>query len=81
MYGLQRAFKLAGAETLIMSLWEVDDQATSLLMKFFYEEYLNGNTKDCAFRAAVNKVRTYKDESNDEPFSSPYYWAAFIMLD
>lgn len=81
VYGLQRAFKLAGAETLIMSLWEVDDQATSLLMKFFYEEYLNGNTKDCAFRAAVNKVRTYKDESNDEPFSSPYYWAAFIMLD
>ena len=81
VYGLQRAFKLAGAETLIMSLWEVDDRATSLLMKTFYEEYLNKQNKDAAFRNAINKVRSYKDENGDTPFSSPYYWAAFILLD
>ncbi len=81
VYGLQRAFKLAGAETLIMSLWEVDDKATSLLMKSFYEAYLKGETKDRAFRDAINKVRGFKDKSGDEPFASPYYWAAFIMLD
>ena len=81
VYGLQRAFKLAGAETLIMSLWEVDDAATRLLMKTFYEEYLNGKVKDNAFKAAINKVRNYKDETGKTPFSSPYYWAAFIMLD
>ena len=81
VYGLQRAFKLAGAETLIMSLWEVDDRATSLLMKAFYEEYLSGKTKDSAFRNAINSIRTYKDKNGDEPFSSPFYWAAFILLD
>ena len=81
VYGLQRAFKLAGAETIIMSLWEVDDQATSLLMRAFYEKYLIGNTKDSAFRDAINKVRNFKDENGDKPYSSPYYWAAFIMLD
>lgn len=81
VYGLQRAFKLAGAETIIMSLWEVDDQATSLLMRTFYEKYLIGDTKDAAFRDAINKVRNYKDENGDKPYSSPYYWAAFIMLD
>lgn len=81
VYGLQRAFKLAGAETLIMSLWEVDDKATSLLMKTFYEDYLNGKVKDMAFRNAINKVRSYKDENGNTPFSSPYYWAAFIMMD
>ncbi len=81
VYGLQRAFKLAGAETLIMSLWEVDDKATSLLMKTFYEEYLRGGFKDAAFRNAINHVRSYKDENGDTPFESPYYWAAFIMMD
>ena len=81
VYGLQRAFKLAGAETLIMSLWEVDDNATSLLMKTFYEDYLNGKAKDVAFRNAINKVRSYKDDNGDTPFTSPYYWAAFIMMD
>ena len=81
VYGLQRAFKLAGAETLIMSLWEVDDRATSLLMKSFYERYLNGETKDNAFRDAINTVRNYKDKNGDVPFASPYYWASFIMMD
>ena len=81
VYGLQRAFKLAGAETIIMSLWEVDDRATSLLMKTFYEEYLSGKAKDAAFRNAINIVRSHKDENGDAPFASPYYWAAFIMLD
>ena len=68
---MQRAFKLAGAETLIMSLWEVDDKATSLLMKTFYEDYINGMAKDIAFRDAINKVRSYKDENGNTPFSSP----------
>ena len=81
VYGLQRAFKLAGVETIIMSLWEVDDRATSLLMRTFYENYLNEKDKDVAFRNAINTVRNYKDENGDTPFASPYYWAAFIMMD
>lgn len=81
VYGLQRAFKLAGVETIIMSLWEVDDRATSLLMRTFYENYLNEKDKDVAFRNAINTVRNYKDDNGDTPFASPYYWAAFIMMD
>lgn len=81
VYGLQRAFKLAGAETIIMSLWEVDDMATSLLMKSFYDGYLSGEAKDIAFRKATNAVRNYTDKNGDKPYESPYYWAAFIMMD
>lgn len=73
VFGLQRAFKLAGAETLIMTLWEVDDASTSLFMSTFYEHYLSGNTKNDAFRKARNIVRAQ--------YEDPYYWAGFIMLD
>ena len=81
VYGLQRAFKLAGAKTIIMSLWEVDDIATTLLMKSFYDGYLNGETKDVAFRNATNTVRNYTDKNGNKLYESPYYWAAFIMMD
>jgi CHAT domain-containing protein len=83
VYGLQRGFKQAGAETIIMSLWKVDDLATMILMKEFYKCYLSGDSKRDAFMKAQNKVRTF-DEMVDgvrRNFSSPKYWAAFIMLD
>lgn len=83
VYGLQRGFKQAGAETIIMSLWKVDDLATMILMKEFYKCYLSGDTKRDAFMKAQNKVRTF-DEMVDgvrRNFSSPKYWTAFIMLD
>ena len=50
-------------------------------MTTFYEEYLSGKSKDAAFKNAINKVRTYQDVTGNTPYSSPYYWAAFIMLD
>lgn len=80
VYGLQRAFKLAGAETIIMSLWEVDDLATSIMMSAFYEKYLAGYSKSEAFKYAVDSIRYYRID-NEQRFDSPYYWAAFIMLD
>ena len=73
--GLQRAFKSAGVETLVMSLWKVDDKATELLMEEFYKLLLKGYSKDDAFQTAKAKVRSKKS------YSSPYYWASFIMLD
>ena len=45
VFGLQRGFKLAGANTLLMSLWKVDDAATQILMTEFYRNYLSGKTK------------------------------------
>ena len=73
VYGLQRAFKMAGVETIIMSLWEVDDRVTSLFMTYFYEAWTSGKTKHTAFVSALKKLI--------KQYPNPYYWAAFIMLD
>ena len=58
-----------------MSLWKVDDKATEMLMEEFYKLVLKGYSKDDAFQIAKTKVRSKKS------YSSPYYWASFIMLD
>lgn len=71
--GLQRAFKNAGVNTIVMSLWEVDDQATSLMMQTFYRNLVRGKNKRESFTLAQNEVK--------KKFSDPRYWAAFIMLD
>lgn len=73
VFGLQRAFKLAGVQTLIMSLWKVPDIETSLLMKTFYHNWLGGMERHEAFRQAQNIVRKLNP--------NPYYWAGFVMLD
>ena len=75
VFGLQRAFKLAGVETLIMSLWEIDDEFTSKFMVKFYKNWLSGKSKQESFK------ETQKHFCSDEQYSSPYYWAAFIMMD
>ena len=71
--GLQRGFKMAGVDTIIMSLWNVDDVATSVMMIHFYQEFLRTGSKHKAFKFARNKVK--------EKYENPYYWASFIMLD
>lgn len=77
VFGLQRAFKKAGVQTLIMSLWKVDDNATSLFMRTFYKQWLGGKSKHAAFLDAQAAVR----ECKESDYSNPYYWASFIMLD
>lgn len=72
VYGLQRAFQLAGAESVIMSLWKVSDAATSQLMTNFYAEWLAGSTKEQAFFSAQKQLRI--------DFPEPYYWGAFVLL-
>lgn len=73
VYGLQRAFKMAGVQTIVMSLWKVQDDATSMLMTHFYEYLMSGEERHRALWKAMMDVRdVYKD---------PYYWAGFVMLD
>ena len=75
VFGLQRGFKLAGANTLLMSLWKVDDTATQILMTEFYKNYLSGKSKQESLRLAQKSLR-------DNPeYSDPQYWADFILLD
>jgi CHAT domain-containing protein len=72
VYGLQRAFLVAGAKAMVMSLWKVDDAATQALMTNFYTNLAKGGSKAKAFKQAQLQLMTkYKD---------PYYWGAFVMV-
>lgn len=75
IFGLQRGFKLAGAKSILMSLWKIDDQATYLLMTEFYRQYLSGKSKRQSLHLAQSVLR------ESEEFSDPYYWGAFVILD
>jgi CHAT domain-containing protein len=72
VFGLQRAFKIAGAKNIIMSLWKVPDLETKELMKVFYQKCFNGLTVSEALRTAQMQM------SKKYP---PYYWAAFKLLE
>ncbi len=73
VYGLQRAFKIAGANYLIMSLWKVPDQQTQELMTAFYSNWLEEKlTIPEAFRKAQQTIR--------DKYEQPYYWAGFVLV-
>lgn len=75
VFGLQRGFKKSGANSILMSLWSVDDDATQLLMTEFYKQLISGNSKHSSLEIAKQKVRS------QDKWKDPKYWAAFILLD
>lgn len=75
MFGLQRAFKAAGVETILLTLSDVDDVATCFLMTNFYRNLMKGMSKREALKEAQLLLRT------DEKFKSFNYWGSFIMID
>lgn len=77
VYGLQRGFKKAGANTILMSLDKVDDEATKILMVEFYRNLMNGESKLQSIKHAQKHLRQVDNGKYDEP----KYWASFIMLD
>lgn len=77
VFGLQRGFKKAGANSILMSLWKVDDEATCLLMTEFYKNWTSGMSKHDALERAKQTVRSHTEKGWD----APKYWAAFILLD
>lgn len=72
VYGLQRAFLVAGAKTIIMSLFKVSDEATQLLMVKFYRKWIETGDKRTAFIDAKKEIRN--------EFGDPIYWSPFIMI-
>lgn len=74
VYGLQRAFKMAGVESIIMSLWQVPDAETSEFMQLFYSTWFKGDTIREAFNHTQHAMqKKYATE--------PYKWAAFVLLE
>jgi CHAT domain-containing protein/lipopolysaccharide biosynthesis regulator YciM len=71
VFGLQRSFKVAGVEHLVMSLWQVPDKETSEFMTLFYKELL----KTSDIHKSFNRAQTSMREKYD-----PYYWAAFVLV-
>ena len=74
VYGLQRAFKIAGAKYLVMSLWQVPDFHTQELMTTFYSKWLEDKMSiPDAFRAAQKVMK--------DKFKEPFYWAGFVLVE
>ena len=76
VYGLQRAFKMAGAQHLLVTLWPVDDAATQLFMEKFYTYWISDNMD---IRKAFREARK-EFQKSDPKYTHPYYWAAFVLI-
>jgi CHAT domain-containing protein len=72
VYGLQRSFQVAGASSVITSLWEVSDEGTQDLMSAFYKYWLQSGDKHGAFRKAQLEIK--------EKYKYPFYWGAFVLV-
>lgn len=85
--GIQKALKMAGVKSMLLSLWQIDDRAARIFMEKFYSELLDTGKLQHAFVSARNHLRNYSEESlfNDKiiirPFASSAYWASFVLID
>jgi CHAT domain-containing protein len=70
--GLSRGLLYAGARSLLLSLWDVDDRSTAEFMKLFYSDLLQGDSKAEALRRAMLDLRRL--------YPHPYYWAPFRLI-
>ena len=72
VYGLQRAFKIAGVQNIIMSLWQVPDKETVEFMELFYDNLIKSGNVNSAFLSAQEHMRIKYD---------PFFWAAFVLIE
>ncbi len=72
LVGLIRGLLFAGARSLLLTMWQVDDLSTATFMGLFYRHVVGGRSKAEAVRLAMESVR--------ERFPHPYYWAPFVLI-
>ena len=72
--GMARAFLFAGARSVLATLWAIDDEATMMFMKSFYQQLGNGESASVALQRAMKCLR----DSHD--YSAPKYWAPFVLM-
>jgi CHAT domain-containing protein len=74
---LRRAFRIAGAQTVLASHWNVSDKATTKLMTEFMRRWQSGEPRVKAWREAQLELLRSKGTTDD--YSNPYFWAAFTL--
>ena len=72
LLGLMRGFLYAGARSLLLSLWNVNDESTAALMTGFYRTWQSGTLKSTALRSAMLSLR--------EAYPNPFHWAPFLLV-
>lgn len=72
VFGLQRAFKMAGVNYVLATLWQVPDAETKTFMTLFYKNWLTGNSIQNAFYLTQRSFRQRK--------TPPYFWAGFVLI-
>ncbi len=71
--GLQRAFKIAGANNMLVSLWQVPAKQTAEMLSLFYNFWLNGKTMSNSLRDAESAMQ--------KKGAPPFYWAGFVLIE
>ena len=72
--GMARAFLFAGARSVLAALWAIDDEATMVFMKSFYQQLGSGESASVALQRAMKCLRDSQD------YSAPKYWAPFVLM-
>ena len=72
--GIARSFLCAGARSVLVSLWAIDDEATMVFMESFYQHLADGKSASVALHQAMKSLRESKE------FSAVKYWAPFVLI-
>jgi CHAT domain-containing protein len=75
LYGMTRGFMYAGARRVLVSLWDVQDQATARLMSDFYRGLLGPKRPNTAAALRAAQIATWRERR----WQAPYYWAGFVL--
>jgi len=84
VYGLQRAFKIAGVKYLVMSLWQVPDKQTQELMTIFYSKWLPSAAEAMAGKSekmSLPEAFHSAQQEMREKYENPYFWAGFVLVE